>query len=138
MIFLFSVLFINLFPRHALPSTVIEKLYDLPKNHCIEIKHLRWSIVQKVSDHEYFAQGDGTASLGYAIIKTKKAIYSGTGIPLGISVRKVGSTLVTLSNGFTKNASIWKECNYDVNAECAITPYGRIVKPNRTTQKPCN
>lgn len=133
-----TVLFITLISQHSFSKNIYQKAKISPQKHCIEIKHLRWRITQKVSKREYIMVGDGRVTRGMAVLKTKKASYKTTGIPVGINLRKVGSKRVVMQNGFEENVSIWEECSYDPKIECAALPPSMgLARPERTSKKSC-
>ena len=96
-------------------SKILENAFS--GNSCISPLAFDFEIVQKNNDHEYIIQGEG-GSFRNGILKTKRAIYDSTGIPVGIKIKHVGQKSLPLQNGFSKDFQVWEECAYDEKMDC--------------------
>ncbi len=84
---------------------------------CIDLKlvtlRLGYVILRKLDKKHYELVGedhDGYDIEFHAFLETVKSEFSNAGRPAGIKVRYMGSKKMGLTNGFSSDVDLWKEC----------------------------
>lgn len=97
---------------------------------CVSSTNYNHRIVQKINSNLYELQGDGMSSFPRSLLKTKKAVFDKTGIPVGIGIKKAGTKEMPLENGFSASYIVWEECGLDISLLCtpAWNPTGSWPK----------